>query len=132
MGPASVSAMPSPRWPMRAMASRSITLRPEQELAIAVAAEDRGGNEIEDAPAERGDKARQRVADLGMDLRIANDALLDMLAAGFELRLDQGDESCRRPGQRQGRGQNEPERDEAHVDDHQLGRRREPARRQRA
>src|ERR1700730_17824282 len=99
--------MPSPRRPTRAMASRSITLGPEQEFAIAFAAEDRGGHEAENAPAERRDGVGQILADGGVDPGIANDALLDMGAAGFELRLDQGDEPCGRPRQRERWRQNE-------------------------
>src|ERR1700681_3069218 len=118
--------MPSPRRPIRAMSSRSVTLGTEQEFAIAVAAEDRGGDEAENAPAEGRDGVLQIFADRGMDPGIADDPLLEMGSAGFELRLDQGDEPRGRPRQRQRRRQNELERDEAHVDDHKSKRRREP------
>ena len=114
---------------MRAMSSRSITLGTEQELAIAIAAEDRGGHDSENIPAERSDGALHILGHGGMDLGGADDALLDMDPADFELRLDQGDEPRGRLCQSQGRRQNELERDEAHVDDHKGGPRREPARR---
>src|ERR1700722_8275737 len=84
--------MPSPRRPMRAMSSRSITLGSEQEFAISFAAEDRGSNGAEHAPAERRNGARQILADGGMDPGVADDALLGMGAAGFELRLDERDQ----------------------------------------
>src|SRR5260370_6341581 len=109
--------MPSPRRPTRAMSSRSIMLGTEQEFAIAVAAEDRGGDEAENAPAERRDGVRHFLADRGMDLGIADDALLDVGAAGLELRLDQGDEPRGGPRQCERRRQNELERDEAPGDD---------------
>src|SRR5260370_42452194 len=106
--------MPSPRRPRRTFPGRSIMLGAEQEFAIAVAAEDRRGHEAENAPAERRHRIRQILADGGVDPGIADDALLDPGAAGLELWLDEGDEPCGRPRQRQRRRQNELERDEAH------------------
>src|SRR5215472_5134790 len=118
--------MPSPRWPMRVMGSRSIMLGPDEELAIAVAAEKRGGDHAQHAPAELHDASRNRLADFGMNLRIAHDALAHKLSPGFELRLDQRDEPRRRACQRERRAQHEPQRDEAYVDDHKPRRFSEP------
>ena len=55
-GPCGVSAMPSPRWPRRAMVRRSVTRGAEQKFAIAVAARDGRGDDAENAPAERSDE----------------------------------------------------------------------------
>src|ERR1700730_11423452 len=96
MGPAGVCAMPSPRRPTRAISSRSTTLAPalgpEQEFAIAVAPENGGCREALDIPAQRRGRVGDLLADAGVNRRIADDALLDTGAAGFELRLDQCDE----------------------------------------
>src|SRR5580692_1216077 len=107
--------MPSPRRPMRAISRRSITLGSEQELAVAVAAEDRGGEVAEDGPTERRHEAGDLLAHLGMDARVAHDAFLDLGATSLELRLDQRDQLGWRPRQRQGGRQNELERDEADI-----------------
>ena len=51
-------------------------------------------------PAERRDGCGDVVADGGVHLRIAHDAFLERVAAGFELRLDQRDELRARRGKR--------------------------------
>src|SRR5215472_907342 len=96
MRPASLCAMPSPRWPIPAMAIRSVTLCSKQEFAIAVAAQDRGRHDAEDRPAECSHHLLDPGADGGMDRGVAHDALLDLRRPGLELRLDQSDESRRR------------------------------------
>src|ERR1700681_2356987 len=111
--------MPSPRRPSRAMASRSTTLGleqlgpeqlgPEQEFAVSLTAEDRGGDDAENAPAERRHGVGQVRPDGGMDPRVADDAFLDLGAAGFELRLDQGDETRGLKRRRERRRQDELE-----------------------
>ena len=65
-----------------------------------------------------------------MDLGIADDALLDVGAAGLELRLDERDQPGRWLRQRQRRRQHQLEGDEAYVDDHETGWRHELVRRQ--
>src|ERR1700683_3413331 len=107
--------MPSPRWPMRVIASRSTTLRLEQKLAIAVAAEDRRGDDTADAPAARGHECFHVFTDRGVDERIAHDALLAIAARRLELRLDQRNERGARLQQLFDRRQHELQRDEAHV-----------------
>ena len=74
------SATPSPRWPSRAIVSRSTTLGLDEKFAIAVAAEDRRRHDAADAPAVRGQKRGDIVADGGVDRRIAHDAFLDVAA----------------------------------------------------
>src|SRR4051794_31218430 len=97
--------MPSPRRPIRSMASRSTMHATEQVFAIAVAAQERAGDDAEHAPAERRDRVGHLGLDGGMYLHIADDALLAMRAASLELRLDERDEPRRRPCQRQRRRQ---------------------------
>ena len=58
----------------------------------------------------------------GVHGRVADHTLFaDGLAASLKLRLDQRDQISARPGQREGRRQNQFERDEASVTDHQIG-----------
>ena len=57
--PSAPSATPSPRWPSRSIRSRSTTRRPDEEFAIAVAAEDRRGHQAADAPSQRSDETRR-------------------------------------------------------------------------
>src|SRR5580704_6139501 len=96
IGSAPLSATPSPRWPIRSITRRSTTLGLDEKFAIAVAAGDRRRHDTADAPAEPGQEGFDVVADRGVDGRIAHDALLDVAAAGLELRLDQRNQ--RRPG----------------------------------
>src|SRR5215475_2677124 len=70
----------------------SIACRADQELVIAVAACDRRRNDACDTPALAGHEGCDVVTDRRMSLRIANHALFQMLAATFELRLDQRNE----------------------------------------
>src|ERR1700680_980833 len=84
--------MPSPRWPMRAMVSCSATPRSQQELAIAVAAANRGLHDANFLPTEVGNKRQNVRAHVAMDRGRAYDAFLQVFAAGFELRLDQSHE----------------------------------------
>src|SRR5262249_36083581 len=97
--------MPSPRFPSRPIARRSITPGPEQELAVAVATRNRRGNDAGDGPAERGHEGGDVLAYSRMDLRIAHNALLAMTATGFELRLDKRDHPGGRLQQRDRRRQ---------------------------
>src|SRR5881227_1875218 len=81
--------MPSPRWPIRAMASRSVTPRPQQELAIALAPEHRGRQHAVNLPAERSDESGDLLADARLDRGIADNPLPDVARPRLELRLDQ-------------------------------------------
>src|SRR6516162_364299 len=123
--PAGVSQMPSPRWPMRVMQRCSVTHAPEQELAIAVAAENRGGHEPGYSPAQGPHECGNGFADRSMHGRIAHYSLLHRSAPGLELRLDQRNEMS--AGARQGeRGrQHQGKRDEAHIDRDEIESRRE-------
>src|SRR5580693_3906095 len=96
IGSAPPSTTPSPRWPIRSIMRRSTTLGLDKKFAVAVAAGDRRRRHTADAPAERGQKGANVVADRGVDGRIAHDAFLDVAAAGLELRLDQQNERCPR------------------------------------
>src|SRR6266568_877731 len=127
-----VSAIPSPRWPIRAIASRSVTPRPEQELAIAFAAEHRRRQETRDLPAERGDEIDDFLADARLDRGIADDPLFDARPPGRELRLDQRNERGGGSREPQRTGKHPLERDEAHVDDDEIRRLREAPRIERA
>src|ERR1019366_4585021 len=89
MAPAGPSDTPSPRWASRAITSCSITLRLDEELAIAVAAEDRGRHAAADAPSLRNNKRGDFITNRLMDRRIAHDSLLDVAASRFELRFNQ-------------------------------------------
>src|SRR5579863_4478309 len=108
--------MPSPRWPSRAITSRSTTLRLDEKFAIAVAAHDRRGDDAAHAPAARGDELCDAGADRGMQIGVAHDALLDRAASRLELRLDQRDQSGAFLEERFHGRQDQPERDETHVD----------------
>ena len=63
-----------------------------------------------------------------MDGRVAHDAFADMAAARLELRLDQRNGLGGGTHQRQRWCQHELERDEAHVDDDEVGRVRQARR----
>src|ERR1700737_162459 len=121
MGPAGVSAMPSPMAPTRAIASCSLMARADEELAVAVAAGNRRGNDAGHLPAERVDARRDVVAHRPMNIRIARDAFFQLAASGLELRLDQGQQASWKLRKRNGRRQDELERDEAHGDADELG-----------
>src|SRR5580704_4402335 len=95
MSPSGPSATPSPRWPIRSIARCSTTLGLDEEFAVAVAAEDRGGLKAADTPAERGNKGADVLADELVHRFVAHDAFLDMAPRRLELRLDQRDK--RRP-----------------------------------
>jgi hypothetical protein len=69
--------------------------RPEQEFSIAVSTFDRGGNNRDNAPSERGDKLGDILADAGMERRIAHDAFFHGAPTNLELRLDQRNEQGR-------------------------------------
>src|SRR6185503_10625643 len=113
--------MPSPRWPTRAMARRSVTGGPEQKFGVAVAARNGRGDDVDNAPAERCYGRGNSVADVAMDCDVAHDAALQRRAPGLELRLDQRDQLRRRARQRQRGGQHQLERNEAYVDSNQVG-----------
>src|SRR6185437_14504550 len=108
--------MPSPRWPMREIVSRSTTAGRNEEFAVAVAAEDRGGDDTAEAPAARSKQRLGVGADGGVHGRIADDAFLDVAPRRLELRLDERDHVGTRRQQPFDRRQHELERDEAHVD----------------
>ena len=101
--PCGVSAMPSPRWPRRAMVSCSVTRGTQQELGIAVAAFDRRGDDADNAPAERGDETRNVVANRRAHGDVSHDAFLERRAAGLELRFDQRDQLRRTVSPARGR-----------------------------
>src|SRR5712691_2227625 len=124
--------MPSPRRPSRALASRSVTLRADEEFAIAVAAGNGGGGDAGDLPAERRDERRGRVADLRVNVRVADDPFFCNTSTRFELRLDQRQQAGRPTRQRERRRHDEPQRHEAHVDGDELRRFRNARRIERA
>ena len=76
------------------MTSCSVTLRPDEEFAVAVAAEDRRGDRAVDAPAERSQEGGDVVAHRSVDGRVAHDAFLEIAALRLELRLDQRNQVC--------------------------------------
>src|SRR5215471_1182696 len=97
--------MPSPRWPSRTIASRSVKLHTEQEFAVSLAAQNGRGDYVDHVPSEQLDIGAQVIADRCMDIGVADQALLHMATAHFELRLDQRDELRRPLDEQKGRGQ---------------------------
>src|SRR3984957_8687816 len=117
--------MPSPRWPIRVITSRSTTRRLDEEFAIAVAAENGRGHMGADAPALAHHKRGDVLAYCLMHCRVAHDAFLDsgsldIGTLGLELRLDQRDEAGTRPQQLADRRQHQLERDEADIHDGKI------------
>src|SRR6202030_2597203 len=104
------------------MASRSVTPRPEQELAIALAPEDRRGQEAVYFPVERSDYVGDLRTDARMDRRIPHDPFLCIARPGLELRLDERHELGRGARQPHCDGKYQPERDEAHIHDDKIRR----------
>src|ERR1700751_2630005 len=96
-------------------------LRGEQELDIAVAALNRRGDDAENAAAERSHKAGDLIAHRLADGLVAYHALLERTASRLELRLDQPNERRRLRQERQRRRQHQFERDEADIDDGEIG-----------
>src|SRR5947209_6724486 len=88
----------------------------EEELAIAVAAENWRGHNADNVPTQRGHETSDVGADRGMDGGIAHDAFFERAAAGLELRLHEREEARGKARERECGGQNELEGDEAHVD----------------
>src|ERR1051326_1657089 len=112
--------MPSPRWPMRPIVSRSTTAGRDKEFAIAVAAEDRRGRDTGDAPTTCDKKRFDVRADGRVHRRIADDAFFDAAARCFELRLDQRQQTSARHQPLFDRRQDQLERDEAYGDGRKI------------
>ena len=100
----------------------------DEELAIAVAAGDGGGHDLCDAPAVRAHEGGNLVAGRRVHERITHDAFFPMTSADFELRLDQRQKMRRRSRKCEHRRQDELERDEARIDDDEVGPLGEPRR----
>src|SRR5215469_12576500 len=100
----------------------------DEELAIAFAAADGRGDDLRDAPAVRAHEGGDLVADRRMNEWIAHDAFFLLTSADFELRLDQRQEMRRRSRKCERRRQHELERDEARIDDDEVGPLGEPRR----
>src|SRR5829696_1950422 len=114
--------MPSPRWPRRAIETRSATPGPDQELAVALAAEDRRRHRSENAEAHSAQDHIDVFAYSALHGLVAHHALADVLAAGLELRLDQRDKVSALLKEIDNRRQHQLQRDEAHVDDGEVDR----------
>src|SRR6478735_10538865 len=112
--------MPSPRWPRRLMSSCSVMVRPKQEFSIAVATFDRGGNNRDNAPSERGDKLGDILADAGMERGIAHDAFFHGARTNLELRLDQRNEQGMRFYELYCGRHNQFERNKADINGHKV------------
>src|SRR5215813_413197 len=93
----------------------------DEELAIALAAQDGRGHDAYDTPAARPDEGGDIVADRGVNERIVHDAFFHLTSAALELRLDQRQEMRRRSRECERRRQDELERDETRVDDDEVG-----------
>src|SRR5690242_5379972 len=117
-------AMATERCSMR----RSAALGYDEEFAVAVAARNGRGDYSGDHTPAGHDKGRYVLADRSMNPRIAHDASLDAASAGLELWLDQRDEGRWCLHQSERRRQNELERDEADINDHEVGPFGEPCR----
>src|SRR5215831_13401123 len=100
---------------MPTIASRSTTLGLDKEFAVAVAARNRRGDDAAHAPAFRGKERGDVVAHGAMYRRVAYDAFFDRGPRCFELRFDQRHDGRACAEERADRGQNEFQRDEAHV-----------------
>src|SRR5262249_20379288 len=100
----------------------------DEELAIAVAAGDGRGDDLCDAPAVRAHEGGNLIADRCVNEWIAHDAFFPLTSANFELRLDQRQEMRRRSRKCERRRQDELERDEARIDDDEVGPLGEPRR----
>jgi len=81
-----------------------------------------------DAPALRAHEGGDLVADRCVNEWIAHDAFFPLTSANFELRLDQRQEMRRRSRKCERRRQDELERDEARIDDYEVGPLGEPRR----
>src|SRR5579863_4711458 len=108
------------------MRRRSTTARADEEFDVAVSARDRRGEYADVGASERRCECRDVVADFLVYGGVADDAALGMFAAGFELRLDQRQQMQWGRRERQGDRQYRLQRDEADVDDHDIGPGREP------
>ena len=106
----------------------STPISADEELAIAVAAGDGRGHDLCDAPAVRAHEGGNLVADRRVHERITHDAFFPMTSADFELRLDQRQKMRRRSRKCEYRRQDELERDEARIDDDEVGPLGEPRR----
>src|SRR5260370_35452351 len=94
----------------------SVTPRPEQKLAIALAPEHRGRQHAVKLPAEQSDEIDDLLADPRLDGGIADDPFLYVARPGLELRLDQRHELGGGSRQPQCGGKPRPERHEAPGD----------------
>ena len=103
----------------------------EQELAIALRAEERRGDRSGDAQAQLAARATTRSRTGKVHRRIADDAAGNEVPAGLELGLHEGhDPATGRPEAADHRPQDELERDERDVDHGELDRLGQDARRQ--
>src|SRR3954469_20801938 len=99
----------------RSTRAASATPRSEQEFAVAVPAENRGGDEPQDREAEPGDEGGEAVADRPLNRLVRDDPLAHPCRPGFELRLHQRQEGAVRFKEAHGARKHELERDEAHI-----------------
>src|SRR6185437_7014041 len=113
-------------WPSASSAtietssSGSAMTRGDEEFPRARAPEDRRGDQAERGPALRFDRRAHGRAG-ALERRFAPDPALDEIARPeFELRLDEADDPGGARRELEHMGQNEPLRDEAHVDDDRV------------
>src|SRR3569833_450909 len=128
MLPPPAMTTPSPWWPTWSMAKRSVsaTARAHEEFDIAVAARYRRGKHLDIGAAERRGEGLDVVADILLHHRVADDAVLGVFPIRLELWLDQRQQMHRRGRLRQRHRQHRLQGNEADVDDHDIGPRRQP------
>src|SRR5665213_2731070 len=103
------------------MTRRSPTARADEKLDIAVAALDRRWKYLDRGASERSHEGCDVVANFLVHHRIADDAALGMFSRRLDLRLDQRQQMRRRSRQRQRDRQHGLQRNEADVDDDDVG-----------
>ena len=94
----------------------------QEELLIAPGAGDWRGRRRHARQSYSSGGRRHLIDDTDVDRRVSNDTLAHLGAAGFELGLDERNHVRPRSHDRGHRGQNVAQRDERHVDDHQIDR----------
>src|SRR5437764_514722 len=110
---------------MWSMVNASTTPRPQEEFAVAIAAEDFGWKNFDVAASETGREGGNLAAHRVVHGGIANDTLLDRAAWRLELRLDQREQMAGRRGKLERDRQHVLQRDEADVDYDDIGPRRQ-------
>ena len=95
----------------------------DQELAVALRAGDRRGDDRARAEAVAPGALDRSLEDLAVDRRVADDAVVGAAPAGLELRLDERDDRAAPARERRrDRAEDEVERDERHVDRREVDR----------